>query len=380
MPGGEIPLTFDTRLPWALEREPVTVGVPFPPSALAEADEACLFDGGRELYCQRQVLATWPDGSVRWLLLDFQVDLPAGAPKALLLVYGRGTSQAALDETGISLTEGRREITVDTGPLRFEWRTRPLRLFETVHLDGAEVLSAKEPVDFRLVDLSGAVYTPSHCELPSVATEAGGPLRAALRFQGSHLDEAGRASLDFDLLLTAWSGRPYVVLEHQIVHRGGEDGPLRRLGRISSRVQAGRWIFAETSASAGICTSEAVDTAGPSDRLEVSKKIEKSGGSAFSTVQLEVAGWLHSTRLGQHGSKARGSCGGGELSGWGLALGPDLLSPTSAKRGRVLECLVACAAARGGAGGNVLSRAVMSRSRGIALAGKSVTPTLKVGA
>ncbi len=222
MPSGEVPLIFDTRCPWPLEHEPVTIGVPFPPSALAEPEQACVLDGDTELYCQRQVLNTWPDGSVRWLLLDFQASLPAGAPRTLRLAYGQGPSRAVLDETGISLTEERRQVTVDTGPLRFEWRTRPLRLFETVHLDGAELVSAKEAMDFRLVDLSGTDYRLSRCKLPSVSVEAGGPLRAAVRVQGSHLDEREHASLDFDLLLTAWSGKPYVVLEYQIVHRAGE--------------------------------------------------------------------------------------------------------------------------------------------------------------
>jgi len=223
MPGGEIPLTFDTRLPWPLEREPVTVGVPFPPAALGEAGDACLFDGDDELYCQREALATWPDGSVRWLLLDFQVDLPASRPKALLLVYGQGATQAVFDETGISLSEDRRETTIDTGPLRLVWQTRPLRPFATVHLDGAELLGAKEAADLHIVDLTGTTCRLSNCKLPSVTVEAGGPLRTAIRVQGSHVDEAGRAWLDFDLLLTAWSGKPWVALDYQIIHRGGEE-------------------------------------------------------------------------------------------------------------------------------------------------------------
>jgi len=247
MAGGDIELTFDLWHPDPLPREPFTVGVPFPPGALRSAGEACLFDGDAELYCQRKVLTAWPDGSVRWLLLDFQVDLPAGAGKALRLVYGRGASAAALEETGISLGEERSELVVDNGLLRFVCHTRPLRLLDTVQLDGREVLSAKEPLDFRVMDLSGNVYRAGQCKVPSVTVEAGGPLRTTVRFEGSHLDEAGRAFLDFALLLTTWSGKPYVSLEYQIIHRGGE-GPaelqeascgLTFAGREQARFAAG---------------------------------------------------------------------------------------------------------------------------------------------
>lgn len=223
MPSGEIPLTFDRWAHWPLEREPVTVGVPFPPAALGSAAEARLFDGDEELYCQRQVLNTWPDGSVRWLLIDAQVDLPAAAPKTLRLVYGQGASQAALDDTGISLSEERGGFILDTGPLRVECIARPLRLFQTVHLGAAEILGAKDAADFRLVDLSGKAFAASACKLPSVSVEASGPLRAAIRIQGSHDSENGQPFLDFDLLLTAWSGKPWVALDYQIIHRGGDE-------------------------------------------------------------------------------------------------------------------------------------------------------------
>ena len=47
----------------------------------------------------------------------------------------------------------------------------------------------------------------------------------------------------------------------------------------------------------GFARPPAVDMAGSSDRLEESKKIEKTGGSAFSTAQLEVACRLYPTRI-----------------------------------------------------------------------------------
>ena len=61
------------RIAW-----PVTSGIPLTQGALKDDKLAALFDGGQQMPLQTEVLSRWPDGSIRWLLLDFQVDLAAG--------------------------------------------------------------------------------------------------------------------------------------------------------------------------------------------------------------------------------------------------------------------------------------------------------------
>jgi hypothetical protein len=79
------------------------------------------------------------------------------------------------------------------------------------------------------------------------------------------------------------------------------------VGSAAARGGRGFGIAAETSASAGICASAVVDRRGPSDRLEGSKKIEKTGGSAFSTVRLQGTCRFHPRRFGHRKSKPIGS-------------------------------------------------------------------------
>jgi len=58
--------------------EPVTVGIPLPPSAVMHPDELVLLDWkGQPSLLQSQVLARWFDGSVKWVLLDFQMSIGA---------------------------------------------------------------------------------------------------------------------------------------------------------------------------------------------------------------------------------------------------------------------------------------------------------------
>ena len=51
---------------------------------------------GGEVPLQTETLARWPDGSVRWLLLDFQIDLAAKQKKTLTLRYGPEVRRAAV--------------------------------------------------------------------------------------------------------------------------------------------------------------------------------------------------------------------------------------------------------------------------------------------
>ncbi|MHC4714291.1 MAG: RIFT barrel domain-containing protein [Planctomycetota bacterium] len=70
-------------------RAPVSAGVPFGKGALRDATALSLAAAdGKAAPLQAQCLSKWPDGSVRWVLLDFAVDVPAGGQAQ----YGLGVS------------------------------------------------------------------------------------------------------------------------------------------------------------------------------------------------------------------------------------------------------------------------------------------------
>src|SRR5713101_9762984 len=55
--------------------EPITIGVPLPRSAVREADRIGLVDlAGAAIALEARPIELWPDGSIRWALLDFQVN------------------------------------------------------------------------------------------------------------------------------------------------------------------------------------------------------------------------------------------------------------------------------------------------------------------
>ena len=69
---------------------PVTSGIPLGRGALRDPDRVALFDGqGKPLPLQTEVLTRWPDGSIRWLLLDFPIGLLPNETSVLKLRYGK---------------------------------------------------------------------------------------------------------------------------------------------------------------------------------------------------------------------------------------------------------------------------------------------------
>ena len=84
----EVRLTVEEPGGVARAAWPVTSGVPFAQSALRDPVAINLHaSDGKAVPVQADVLARWPDGSVRWLLLDFQIDLTAGRPVRLEIMF-----------------------------------------------------------------------------------------------------------------------------------------------------------------------------------------------------------------------------------------------------------------------------------------------------
>src|SRR5690348_10086941 len=76
--------------------EPVTCGIPWPRGLLQDTANLRLSEGvGRRLPLQARALDRWPDGSVRWSLLDWQADVRGAAKYRLTVATDR--SEAAAD-------------------------------------------------------------------------------------------------------------------------------------------------------------------------------------------------------------------------------------------------------------------------------------------
>ncbi|GAG12345.1 unnamed protein product, partial [marine sediment metagenome] len=80
---------------------PVRGGVPFARGELTNAESLRLLCGTEEVDCQVARLAVWPDGSLKWVKLDFF----ATPGQSFVLTYDKGAKRAAVSRP-IQIAEG----------------------------------------------------------------------------------------------------------------------------------------------------------------------------------------------------------------------------------------------------------------------------------
>jgi len=214
---------------------PVTSGVPFGRGALTDADAAALFDAdGREVPLQTEALAAWPDGSVRWLLVDFQVDLAAKERKLLTLRYGGGVKRSAV-ERGVRVWREGPALFIDTGPMRLLLHPGQSSLPGKVWLEGVgggpafakegDCLTQGHLPSIVLVREDGKPYIvpyagpgPEHVAAPSeAAVEQSGPMRACVRLAGWHGSRDDRM-FRYIVRIHAFRGQPFVRLFYTFIN------------------------------------------------------------------------------------------------------------------------------------------------------------------
>ena len=159
-----VPLTVANRESVSRTSEPITSGVPFAQGAVLDPGQVRLLRGGVEIAAQFLPTALWPDGSVRWLLIDFQTDLPALGSVDVALQTGTAPAPVA----GITVDDGPTTLAVDTGASTFSFAKSEFQ----VAGNAFEVVSRGRT--YR------AVPSPS-----SWTIEERGPMKVVLRVDGN---------------------------------------------------------------------------------------------------------------------------------------------------------------------------------------------------
>ncbi|NQT13504.1 MAG: hypothetical protein HQ582_12190, partial [Planctomycetes bacterium] len=206
---GTIPLVVRETTGVARERWPVTSGIPFPQGHLGSIENLRLqTKDGTSVPAQCQVLSAWPDGSVRWVLLDVQAGVPAYGESKYTLEYGN-TIRAETAETSLAVNEGKKRISVDTGAMTFVVSKTAFRLFEEVRVGGRVVAG---PGRLRMTDPEGREYVAHRPDV--VEVEELGPLRVCIRVAGRFADRDGQPWFRYELRIHAYAGQPFARIIH----------------------------------------------------------------------------------------------------------------------------------------------------------------------
>ena len=220
----EISLTVEEptgtdRIGW-----PVTSGIPLARNSLKNMESAALFTvDGRQIPLQTEALSLWPDGSIRWLLLDFQIDLKAGEKKNLLLRYGPDTKRSAVANP-VRVEQDTSGVEINTGPLRLKLSDDKFKLFDAVWLDLDSDGAFSEAERITSYDGAGIVLkTPDGRSFwadkttATITMEQKGPLRACVKIEGKHANKDGEM-FRYIVRIHAYRGQPFLRFYYTFIN------------------------------------------------------------------------------------------------------------------------------------------------------------------
>ena len=222
-----LPLTAREDAGYTRRSEPVSAGVILPRGAVIDLSTlAVTATGGKTVPAQFETTSTWPDGSVKWLLVDFEADCAARG-NATYRLADSGAKDAPA--TALTVDQDDRGVTVSTGPMRCRLDRQGFDLFSEVYLDhdgngtfeDSEKISRAERFNsIRLTDMMDREYASRWGEIESFEIEADGPVRAPpWRSRAEWRTRTATACLDYTARIHFYAGSGLVRVFFTLANR-----------------------------------------------------------------------------------------------------------------------------------------------------------------
>ncbi|PHR87931.1 MAG: hypothetical protein COA78_36860, partial [Blastopirellula sp.] len=182
------------------ECEPVTVGVAFASGQISAVDGLCLINGmGQSVPFQNEVLANWPDGSIKWLSVMFLYSGDVADLESYSVVVSEGENSLLPSPSTITVNRSGKSVEVDTNDGRFSFSQGSENLVAHFNASGASWLT-DQGCQLICTDAKGKEHSAI---VQSIEIESSGPLQAKLRVKGSF---QGLRALRFSGSLTFYAG------------------------------------------------------------------------------------------------------------------------------------------------------------------------------
>jgi len=214
---------------------PVRCGLPIPQGELAAANKVAVRNGdGRAIPSQCRALARWPDGTVKWLFIDFFHDLSRSGDATYLIAYGNRVG-AAENPAGIRITTTDAGLSVDTGAIRFIVPKRRFGVIEDVQLPSGQALQ-RGPIAIEITEQNGKVWSALDLPVASLKVEQSGPLHAVILAE-TKLAESGEPASGFAhrARIHAYANSSLVEVDYFAANTDSREGAVVE-GSMSSKV------------------------------------------------------------------------------------------------------------------------------------------------
>jgi hypothetical protein len=222
-----VPVTVTAQVFEGGANWPVRAGLPSPEGELADPARATVMDrAGRVLPSQNRSLATWPDGSVKWLYLDFTHDFSKAATGSYFVEYGNSIrAPAPPPPVRIESTAG--GLRVDTGALRFFVSKRRFGLVEQAG-----------PIPIEITESAGRSWRALDVPVETLRVEQAGPLHAVILAE-TRMPASGAKAEGFyhRARIHAYANSPLVQIDYFVANT--DSRPQVQVKSIALKLDAG---------------------------------------------------------------------------------------------------------------------------------------------
>ena len=294
----QLPLTVTE--PAGVERvnEPASGGIPLPNGMFKDGQAFALFDGDKEVPVQVWPMVVDAEKNLRWILVDFQVSLPAKGSKTFTL---KAVKAAAAPASLLKVTDGADGVVVDTGKavLTFS-KTKPFALFESVTAGGKPVTSGGQVTYADGFD--GKQYVAD--KPTSVVVEYQGPMRATVCVKGRFVGDDD-TKIGYIARVTAWAGRSDVHVKYILANSNEEHYTYRQVKDSTIALK-----LAGAPSATVIGADKPVDAGGEAWINQTSRVVK---AAVHGEDKLGAAGWLQATPGAKDAGGAKAVSGGKDV-------------------------------------------------------------------
>lgn len=210
----EVKLTVENTSQVDREGDVVTTGVPFAKGAIKDVSKLAIKVDDKAIPAQFVNIVPWDDGSVRWALLDTQVDVPAGKSIELLL---KNKGKKPKPKNPVKVEENDNGLQVSTGPLEFVVNKTKFNIFESLKIDGKELITQKGKglVIYKANGEEVLAGPPG-----AITIEHQGPMRTTICIKGK-FPNVHNNLLSYTVRVTAYAGKKFVKMQIWFENDGG---------------------------------------------------------------------------------------------------------------------------------------------------------------
>lgn len=224
-----IEIIIEERAGTERDKEPVTFGIPFPKRLLSDKNYLSLVGGeGHPIPLQTEILSTWPDKSIKWLLCDFMIDCPPGSTVNYYLTLEDALPEQSLSKDTIRIDDSGPFLTIHTGKAEFTLDRKTYLPFKNIKISGHEIIDNSKSC-VVLKDENQREFLPI---IKETNIENAGHLRSTIKVKGQFRSDTGEIFADFFSRLSFYAGKSVVKIDFSVRNpkTAGHHGGLWDLG------------------------------------------------------------------------------------------------------------------------------------------------------